>query len=154
MCLYLKEDNKRVAEEDIKVWKLLSSATTVNANSYYSEYEYIRNRIQLSPLNISTYYNGVSKYKYIIFYAFHSYSFDIKITSYRNICYRVGNNLLNHTSYFKWKSQYAGLFIIPKGASYYLEEDTYASDAIKYTGRFRKINSIKDYRKFIKQYSK
>lgn len=152
MCLYLKDINKRVAEEDIKVWKILSSATRVNANSYYSDYEYIRNHIQHSLLEL-TYCPNPNDYNYLIYYAFHSYGFDIKVSSHNNY-YKVGGNNINYNGYFKWKPQYIGLFIIPKGTNYYLYDDTYASDQIEYTGKFREIHSINDYRKFIKQYGK
>lgn len=137
MCFFKTIKSKvLVAKRDIKVYKIGTYANDTSFNPFfYQEFEYPINEIMFTKV----------KFKDIINRGFHSYvtceivpfSNDVNIYFRKTLMYRI--SLLAYTVYL-------GEFIIPKGATYCLNNyGEVVSNKLMYTGNHVEITSDKIY---------
>ena len=135
MCFWKSKQSKvLIAKRDIKVYKIGVYADDTSFNSFfYQEFEYPVNQIVFTKV----------KFTDAIDWGFHSYincelvSFDNKVN-----LYSCGKLIL----WVPLLSVYLGEFIIPKGATYCLNNNgEVVSDKLMYTGNHIKIISDRIY---------
>ena len=135
MCFYkTKESKVLVAKRDIKVYKIgVYADEGIFKPFFYQEFEYPVNQIVFTEV----------KFTDTINWGFHSY-INCELGSFYN---KV--NLYSCGELILWVSLptvYLGEFIIPKGATYCLNNNgEVVSDKLMYTGNHIEINSDKIY---------
>ena len=137
MCFWKSKQSKVLkAKRDIKVYKIGVYADDTSFNSFfYQEFEYPVNQIVFTKV----------KFTDAIDWGFHSYincelvSFDNKVN-----LYSCGKLIL--WIFLQINTVYLGEFIIPKGATYCLNNNgEVVSDKLMYTGNHIKIISDRIY---------
>lgn len=134
MCLYLKDSNKQVAEEDILVFKVLYLTATKKVISYFYLKEYKKDELNTSKI-IQIF---LSESVFIIETALHSYSLDCHCELVCGKYLKVGLEDICQTYS---DDAVIGLFKIPKGSEYYLYNNCYASNQIVYLGEYYNIST-------------
>lgn len=139
MCFFMSDKSKvLVAKRDIKVYKIGTYASDTSFNSFfYREFEYSVNKIKFEKV----------KFTNIIYQGFHSYIMCKLVCYHTNVnVYSCKNPIYCSLLSYKVSKVYLGEFIIPKGATYCLNNNGEAvSDKLMYTGNYVKINSDKIY---------
>ena len=135
MCFWKSKQSKVLkAKRDIKVYKLGVYADDTSFNPFfYQEFKYPVNQIM---------FTGV-KFADTIDWGFHSYINCELVSSYNKI------NLYSCEKLIHWislQTVYLGEFIIPKGATYCLNNNgEVVSDKLMYTGNYVEITSYRIY---------
>lgn len=142
MCLHVtKLTHKQVAEKDILVFKFLYESKGKYL-SYFRDNNY----------QIGIYKSNIVKkeiklcdnpYCFHISKALYSYEIDTRIIKHKTF-YEVGYGINNNYYHDKIKPDdlRVGLFVIPKGSTYYYRESNYASNQLICTGKFYTIKKF------------
>jgi len=132
MCLVLKKDQKAiVAEEDIVVYKMFEKNNTTGAyRSFYKGVAVEFNKEYTSELIVEK-FKGMYIYMYMDIYCI-----NIGLHAFTSI-----DDVLDSCNYAPLMSGYTGVLvkcIIPKGSTYYENNDQCASDKMFYTDEILK----------------
>ena len=135
MCFYKTRQSKvLIAKRDIKVYKIGAYAEGDSFNPFfYQEFEYPVNQIVFTKVKFTDTINC----------GFHSYINCELVSSYNNVnLYSCGKLIL----WVSLPTVYLGEFIIPKGATYCLNNNgEVVSDKLMYIGNHIKIISDRIY---------
>ena len=135
MCFYKTKQSKVLkAKRDIKVYKIGVYADDTSFNpSFYQKFKYPVNQIMFTEVKFSDAIN----------WGFHSYINCELVSSYNDVkLYSCGKSIL----WISLPTVYLGEFIIPKGATYCLNNNgEVVSDKLMYTGNHIKIISDRIY---------
>lgn len=150
MCLHItKITHRQVADKDILVFKMCYEHKGLHL-SYFLDYSYQKGlyKSSIKKENAEKPYN--EPYCYKISVALHSYEFDTMIIDC-NKCYKIGWGA-NYNYYHNINEPddlRVGLFIIPKGSTYYYKEGNYASNQLICTGEFYTIKKFLEKQEYL-----
>lgn len=137
MCFFMSDKSKvLVAKRDIKVYKIGTYADDTSFNSFfYQEFEYPVNKIMFTKV----------KFRDAIDRGFHSF-ITCKIVSLNNDANVYVCTSLMYCLSLSAYTVYLGEFIIPKGATYCLNNyGEVVSNKLMYTGNHIEVTSDKIY---------
>ena len=137
MCFWKSKQSKvLIAKRDIKVYKIgVYADENIFKPFFRSYFEYFTNQIVFEKV----------KFTYTINCGFHSYINCKLVSFYNNVDLYSCGNLMGYIGLAIYKV-YLGEFIIPKGATYCLNNNgEVVSDKLMYTGNHVEITSDKIY---------
>lgn len=143
MCLHItKLTHEQVADKDILVFKMCYEHKGLYL-SYFLDYSYQKGIYKSDITKEEADKPYTHQYCYDISVALHSYELDTLIIRHRK-CYKVGYGI-NYNYYHNLNEPddlRVGLFVIPKGSTYYYKEGNYASNQLICTGEFYTIRDF------------
>lgn len=139
MCFFKSEKSKvLVAKRNIKVYKIGTYADNDSFNPFfYRDFEYPVNQIMFGKVEFTN----------IIYQGFHSYIMCELVCYNTNVnVYSCKNPIYCSLISYKVSKIYLGEFIIPKGATYCLNNNgEVVSNKLMYTGNYVEVRSNKTY---------
>lgn len=128
MCFYIKDNKKYIAEEDIVCYKGIFYQTDNSVESFWTGFTYVFGRVYNMRDGITCIWNSKSKLDTVVSYMTIIYSLFNKILVSKDSIY-AGYHA------YKVKPDYDFYSvvecIIPKGSTYYMNDDEYVSNKIK-----------------------